>query len=720
MKKKGFKSIRREMVLSICALSIVICVAFLAISMSQSQSAVSGLLDDSLSQLTRQGSTLISDRVNDIHEKLRIVAANELFLSVDVSQHRLFALFNNVQEASGGNMDLAFAGPDGIAYSTGDRQFSVAESENFLRGMAGESYTSDPIPGDVDGEMTMIFSEPVYNRDDEVRGVLLRICDGYELCNLIGDLSLAETGYAFVVNGTGVMVAHPDRSMVAAQDPTLENALATPEQAAFGEMLTRMIQGEAGVYEYTYEGVRKNAGYAPIEGTDWHLTLTAPHDEVFAVTNRLQIIMVGAAIILVLISSAAAWCIANRIHKPILILEKAAKKFSAGDLDVDVSVKRRDEIGVLAQTLGAVADNMTKMISSIRAGAGQLAVEARSIADSGQQFAQGTTEQASALEQITASVEQIAAQTRTNAENASEANALATSTRGMAEHGNGKMDNLLRAMVEIDRSSSDIARITKVIDDIAFQTNILALNAAVEAAHAGQQGRGFAVVAQEVRNLAAKSAEAAKETANLIKNSSEKVTGGLQLAEETADSLTKIVNEISRVAALINDISIASGEQSTGIEQINQGLAQVSQVVQENSSASQQNADVSRNLTAQADVLNREMSGFHLRGEETTALPSAAAKEDETQPSDGTKKRKKRKARTKRGDHTSASMRGKGKHFAFFRGNKRHAGTPLEEEQPPAKPPMPAEISLDADIEPPAPTAHPGKVSLSDHEFGKY
>ncbi len=717
MKKKGFRSIRLEMVFLICTLSLIICAAFFAISTSQSKSAVSGLLDDSLSEITWQGSALISDRVNAIQEQLRIIASNEVFLSEEISEQSLFALFDNIREVSGGNMDLAFAGPDGIAYSTGDRQFSIAESDNFVRGMAGESHVSDPMPTGSDGEMTMLYSVPVYNQEHEVRGVLLRVSDGYELTGLIEDLSLAQTGYAFVINQAGVMVAHPDRSMVSTQDPTLEKALTTPEETELGEMLGRMILGEAGVHEYTYHGMRKNAGYAPIRGTNWYLALTAPHEEVFAVTNRLQTILAGATVLLALISAAAALLIANRIHKPVVHLEKAAKKFSTGDLDVHISVKRRDEIGVLAQALGTVADNMTQIISGIRSGARQVAAESKEIADSGQQFAQGTAEQASALEEITASVEQIAAQTRASAENANEANALAASTRDLAERGNGKMGSLLHAMQEIDHSSASIVRIIKVIDDIAFKTNILALNAAVEAAHAGQHGRGFAVVAQEVRDLAAKSAEAAKETANLIQNSSKKVAGGVELAAETADALSKIVKEVSGVAALVNEISVASGEQSAGIDQINQGLLQVSQVVQANSTASQQSATVSQHLTEQADMLNRQVAGFRLR-EGAASSPSAVVQKREAQASGKKTGQKKRKERVER---ASDKKRKSGKHFPFFsKERNRPAATLPEEDRPPIKPPMPAEISLDVEGEPPAQPARPQKVSLSDREFGKY
>lgn len=264
-------------------------------------------------------------------------------------------------------------------------------------------------------------------------------------------------------------------------------------------------------------------------------------------------------------------------------------------------IEIKDSLNNIITTLGQVMGNISDVSDQVASGS-------RQVADGSQALSQGSTEQASAIQSLTETISAAAAKTGQNAADANYANELATEARDNAVKGNDHMREMLRSMAEINESSANISKIIKVIDDIAFQTNILALNAAVEAARAGAHGKGFAVVAEEVRNLAARSAGAAKETTALIEGSVSKVHTGTRIADETASALKKIVNDIEKAVDLVGNIAAASNQQATELTRINREIEQVAAVVQNNSATAEESAATSQQLSSQAEFL-REMVG---------------------------------------------------------------------------------------------------------------
>lgn len=298
------------------------------------------------------------------------------------------------------------------------------------------------------------------------------------------------------------------------------------------------------------------------------------------------------------------------IAAPIAESSQVLREFAKGNLTVSMQGEYKGEYNSIKASLNAAITAFYALIGDINIAADQVAAGSRQVSDASQSLSQGAAEQASSVEELQASIISIAEQTKKNAAGASAASTLALTAQEKAGLGNGKMDEMTMAMQKIDESSASISKIIKVIDDIAFQTNILALNAAVEAARAGQYGKGFAVVAEEVRNLAAKSAQAAKETTALIENSMTRVQSGTKIAKETAEMLNLISESIKKSAGLVGEIASASNSQANAITEIDRGISQVSSVVQTNSATSEESAASSEELSGQAETLKQMVGRF--------------------------------------------------------------------------------------------------------------
>jgi methyl-accepting chemotaxis protein len=332
-------------------------------------------------------------------------------------------------------------------------------------------------------------------------------------------------------------------------------------------------------------------------------------DEVYADSQKLLIFLgvfaLGCAGLLGI-------TLTRSITAPLARAVNLAQQVASGDLTADIQITSKDEVGVLLAAMKTMNGNLLRTVSEVRSGTDMIVTASQQIAAGNLDLSARTEQQASSLEETASSMEELTGTVRQNADNARQANALAQTASGIAVRGGEVVSQVVGTMSSINESSKKIADIIAVIDGIAFQTNILALNAAVEAARAGEQGRGFAVVAAEVRNLAQRSAAAAKEIRTLISDSVDKVSVGGQLVEQAGATMQEIVQSITRVTDIMSEIASASAEQTLGIEQVNAAITQMDDVTQQNAALVEEAAAAANSLEDQAASLAQLVSTFKL------------------------------------------------------------------------------------------------------------
>ncbi|HZG20065.1 MAG TPA: methyl-accepting chemotaxis protein [Herbaspirillum sp.] len=336
---------------------------------------------------------------------------------------------------------------------------------------------------------------------------------------------------------------------------------------------------------------------------------------IMTLAERSRILLIGLEAAALLFGVLCAWLLTRSIVRPLKQAVSLSQRVAAGDLTAHIDVASRDEVGQLLASLQDMNSRLRDLVARVRHGTDAIVTASGEIAEGNQDLSSRTEQQAGALEETASAMEELISTVRTNADNARQASQLAASAAGIAGEGGEVVGRVVDTMDAINGASRKIVDIISVIDGIAFQTNILALNAAVEAARAGEQGRGFAVVASEVRSLAQRSAAAAKEIKTLIDDSVDKVSAGSTLVEQAGATMSRVVQSVEQVNAIVNEISVASSEQSDGIQQVNDAIAQLDDMTQQNAALVEQAAAAAASMRRQAGDLTELVSVFRVEGQ---------------------------------------------------------------------------------------------------------
>ena len=479
--------------------------------------------------------------------------------------------------------------------------------------------------------------EPVFGSDGEVDAVLFVGLDYTDEIGLIDKrvsaLTVGDTGSFYAVSNRkgkeyGTIQMH---ATIAGKKYDPGHNVLDLKSADGREVVREMLTKKNGVMQYDVisgDGSIRERTIAFAEFSDWDFVIvggTFTDELTKELVKICKLFAAGGAAAVLLLAFLLYTLIRKSVVVPLGQVTDFARQIAGGDLTSQLEVNRSDEVGQLQTAMNTVSQGLANVIWNVRRGADTLESAAKEISSGNHDLSSRTEEQASSLEETASSMEELTSTVRMNAENGLHANQLATEASDVATKGGAVVSEVVATMGEINQSSKKIADIINVIDGIAFQTNILALNAAVEAARAGEQGRGFAVVATEVRSLAQRSANAAREIKELIDDSVQKVGVGSALVEQAGTTMSEVVASIKRVNDIMAEITAASREQSEGIEQVNQAVSQMDQVTQQNAALVEQVASSSEMLEAQTNDLVKRVGTFKLKTLEVGTADEAVA-----------------------------------------------------------------------------------------------